>query len=41
LYTGPVALPVGETTLRAKSIRYGYEESAERVATFTVTARSG
>jgi len=37
LYTDPIRLPNGETTLRAKAIRIGYEESEERVATFTVT----
>jgi hypothetical protein len=38
LYTAPLRLERGTTTrLRAKAIRYGYAESAERVATFTVT----
>jgi arylsulfatase A-like enzyme len=37
LYTEPLRLPPGTTTLRAKAIRYGYTESEERVATFTVT----
>ncbi|WP_435146094.1 sulfatase-like hydrolase/transferase [Halobaculum sp. P14] len=37
LYSGPISLPVGETTVRAKAIRYGYEESAVQEATFTVT----
>lgn len=36
LYTEPLHLPVGETTLRAKAIRIGYRESSERVATFRV-----
>ena len=36
LYTGPLRMPVGRTTLRAKAIRIGYRESEERVATFTV-----
>ncbi len=36
LYTQPLRLPPGETTLRAKAIRIGYEESAESVATFVV-----
>ncbi|MHC5058955.1 MAG: sulfatase-like hydrolase/transferase [Planctomycetota bacterium] len=39
LYTTPVELPPGETTLRAKAIRIGYLESEERAATFTVEAR--
>ncbi len=37
LYAGPFRLPPGTTTLRAKAIRYGYKESAERVATFIVS----
>jgi hypothetical protein len=41
LYTGPLSLPPGVTTLRAKAIRYGYKESEERQATFTVTAAAG
>ena len=36
LYTGPIALESGETTLRTKAIRYGFEESDEREAAFTV-----
>ncbi|SNZ17098.1 Arylsulfatase A [Natronoarchaeum philippinense] len=36
LYTGSIPLPEGETTVRARAVRYGYEESAERAATFTV-----
>jgi arylsulfatase A-like enzyme len=36
LFTGPVSLPEGETTLRARAIRYGYAESDERRATFVV-----
>lgn len=40
LYTEPLRLPVGETTVRAKAIRIGYVESPERVATFTVTPGS-
>ncbi|MFB6151553.1 MAG: sulfatase-like hydrolase/transferase [Haloarculaceae archaeon] len=36
LYTGPIELPEGETTVRAKAVRYGYAESEERTATFTV-----
>jgi arylsulfatase A-like enzyme len=38
LYTAPLRLPAGATTVRAKAIRIGYRESAERSATFTVTA---
>jgi hypothetical protein len=38
LYTEPLRLPVGETTLRAKAIRIGYRDSAESVATFTIQA---
>jgi len=34
LYDGAIDLEVGETTLRAKAVRYGYEPSEERVATF-------
>jgi hypothetical protein len=37
LYSEPLTLPKGETTLRAKAIRIGYQESAEVTATFTVT----
>ncbi|MFB6219117.1 MAG: sulfatase, partial [Halobacteriaceae archaeon] len=36
LYDGPVDLPAGETTLRAKAVRYGYEESPVAEATFRV-----
>jgi arylsulfatase A-like enzyme len=36
LYSEPLSLPAGETTLRAKAIRIGYRESTESVATFTV-----
>ncbi|GIX06368.1 MAG: hypothetical protein KatS3mg115_0771 [Candidatus Poribacteria bacterium] len=36
LYTEPIRLPVGTTTVRAKAIRIGYRESEERRATFTV-----
>jgi arylsulfatase A-like enzyme len=34
LYTGPLRLPKGETTVRARAIRIGYKESATCVATF-------
>ena len=37
LYTGPLRLPPGETTIRARAIRIGYQESEEKVATFRVT----
>jgi hypothetical protein len=37
LYDGPVSLPEGETTVRAKAIRYGYRESEERSVTVTVS----
>ena len=36
LYTEPLRLPEGATTLRAKAIRIGYQESEEKMATFTV-----
>jgi arylsulfatase A-like enzyme len=36
LYDGPIEVPAGETTLRAKAVRYGYEESAERRVTVRV-----
>jgi arylsulfatase A-like enzyme len=39
LYTGPIDLPTGETTLRTKAVRYGYAESDERDATFTCSPR--
>ena len=38
LYTGPLRLPVGETTVRARAIRIGYKESQESAATFAVRA---
>jgi len=37
LYTEPIRLEPGETTLRAKAIRIGYRESRETQATFSVT----
>ena len=37
LFTGPVELPPGETTLRARAIRYGYAESEVTRASFDVT----
>ena len=37
LYSGPLRLPPGEHTVRAKAIRIGYKESEERVATFRVS----
>ncbi|WP_115891431.1 sulfatase-like hydrolase/transferase [Haloferax sp. Atlit-48N] len=36
LYTTPIELDEGETTIRTKAIRYGYEESDVRAASFTV-----
>jgi len=36
LYTEPLRLPKGKTTLRAKAIRIGYAESAERACTLEV-----
>lgn len=36
IYTGPVTIPAGRTTLRAKAIRYGYKESPVSVAHFAV-----
>ncbi len=38
LYTEPLRLPVGEQTLRAKSVRIGYKPSTERRAVFTIEA---
>ena len=38
LYTGPLSLAEGETTLRARAIRIGYKESAETRATFRVNS---
>ena len=37
LYTEPLRLQKGTTTLRTKAIRIGYKESEERSSTFTVT----
>jgi N-sulfoglucosamine sulfohydrolase len=37
LYSEPLRLETGETTLRAKAIRIGYVESEERAMTFNVT----
>jgi hypothetical protein len=36
LYTDPIRLPEGVTTLRAKATRIGYKESEEVAATFVV-----
>ena len=36
LYTEPIRLPQGTTTIRAKAIRIGYTESEERAGTFEV-----
>ena len=38
LYTEPLRLPEGETTVRARAIRIGYKESEETAATFVVEA---
>ncbi|HMO26716.1 MAG TPA: sulfatase [Tepidisphaeraceae bacterium] len=38
LYTQPLVLPPGTTTLRARAHRYGYADSAEVVVSFIVTA---
>jgi N-sulfoglucosamine sulfohydrolase len=37
LYSGPLRLPAGATTVRARAVRIGYAESEERSATFSVT----
>jgi hypothetical protein len=37
LYTEPLRLPEGKTTVRARAIRIGYKESEESKTTFTVT----
>jgi N-sulfoglucosamine sulfohydrolase len=37
LYTRPILLPIGTTTVRARAGRIGYLESAEVEATFTIT----
>jgi N-sulfoglucosamine sulfohydrolase len=36
LYSGPLRLPRGETTVRARAIRYGYKESEELLGTFSI-----
>ena len=36
LYTAPLRLPGGETTIRAKAVRIGYQDSLERRAVFRV-----
>jgi N-sulfoglucosamine sulfohydrolase len=36
LYVGPLRLPRGETTVRARAIRYGYKESPELQGTFDI-----
>jgi arylsulfatase A-like enzyme len=41
LYSEPLRLPEGTTTLRAKAIRIGYKESDETVAMFTVEPAGG
>jgi len=37
LYTGPIHLSEGETTVYAKAVRYGYADSEVEEATFTVS----
>ena len=37
LYTGPIDLPEGETTVRAKAVRYGYTESDKSTVTVTIS----
>jgi hypothetical protein len=37
LYSEPLRLPAGETTVRARAIRVGYAESEEREAKFCIT----
>ncbi len=37
LYSAPIRLPVGTTTIRSKATRIGYGESTERQATFEVS----
>lgn len=41
LYDGPLVLPPGTTTLRARAIRYGYAPSEETVVTVTVVDPRG
>jgi arylsulfatase A-like enzyme len=36
LYTEPIRLPMGPTTVRARAVRLGYQESQESAATFRV-----
>ena len=36
LYTAPLRLPKGESTIRAKAVRIGYQDSPERRAVFRV-----
>lgn len=38
LYYAPIKLPQGKSTLRARAIRYGYQESDEAVLEVTVTS---
>jgi len=37
LYTGPIRLAPGRTTIRAKAIRYGYKESGVITGKFDIT----
>jgi hypothetical protein len=41
LYTGPIRLPPGTSTIRAVAIRIGYQQSEQRTASFTVTQQAG
>lgn len=37
LYSGPLRLPAGQTTIRARAIRIGYAESEERSGAFAIS----
>ena len=37
LYTGPIRMTSGTTTIRTKAIRIGYQESDEQVALFAIS----
>ncbi|MHC4507229.1 MAG: chitobiase/beta-hexosaminidase C-terminal domain-containing protein [Planctomycetota bacterium] len=41
LYSSPLELPLGTTTVRARAIRIGYKESSESSATFTIQRAPG
>ena len=38
LYSGPIQMPLGVSTIRTKAVRYGYKESEVTTATFNITA---